>query len=236
MKTLLSHGVFFLIAFVSAFSTCAQERYVVGLTNGQEVQASKVRLRTPAFSQPYIEADGERYAFHEVDYYKNENGFFQKLIPPRSREEEFFRREVDGPRINAYSRVVTQMTYGGGPGMAPTMQTQRLDYYVKDDGPTQMMTFSNLKKDLADHAGSQQMLRSVKSLRMVTGLLYVAGAAMVISGISSDLKTVKDGPSSDGGGIPPMFIGGAVTLAIPWLVFRPMKRKKMMQAVMVYNQ
>lgn len=218
------------------FSSTAQERFVVGLMNGQEFRASNVRLRTPAFSQRYIEADGQRYAFHQVKYYSNEDGFFEKFIPPRLRQEEFFRREVHGPRINAYSRVVTQMHYSGGPGMAPAMQTQRLDYYVKDKGLVQMMTFSNLKKDLADHGGSQEMLRSVKTLRMVTGLLYVAGTAMLISGISSDLNSERDSLSPDGGGVPPLFIGGAVSLAVPWLVFRPIKRKKMLQAVMVYNR
>lgn len=218
--------------------------YYLGLHTGEIIKAKQLDYKTPAFGKKHFRLDGdkERYDFSQVKFYRNHTGYHLKGDPVGS-GPAFYKREFHGTRINTYSIERTTYT-AGAPGMygAPmggTFNTYTLDYYTKDDGEMKKMKLANLKLDLKDNSASMVYLEKVSGINKVNGILYGAGAAMIIGGIIATANSAKKDESLPPGdssiSISPFVFIGAVVVNIPWFT-KGTKRKKMQEALMLYDK
>ncbi len=235
-----------LFLFLPISLAAQTSKYYVGLENGDVINGNQVRFKSPMFGRDHILIDDHnRFELDEVAYYQNEDGYFKKFTPPGWPKEAFFKREVEGERIEVYSKLGSYTSYrpvggigttgmGVGMSMTPNYNFVRHDYYTKDNADPLTMSFANLNKDLADNPMSMDVLKKVRTLRTVTAILYVVGAAFTLAGISETFNH-QSGDANQQIQISPFLIGGVVTLAIPNFL-RSSKRKNMLAAVVAYNR
>lgn len=103
--------------------------------------------------------------------------------------------------------------------------------YRKDGGSLQKMKASNLLRDVGQNQQSMDHIRKGRGIATAQTLLYLLGSGLVIAGIIDGLNK---NDTEDSGGVPPVFIGGAITLFVPWFLNSP-KQKHYQNALKAYE-
>ncbi len=211
--------IIFLLTLVIAKS---QDSFVE-LTNGKMIYG-KVIYKEPVFKSPYLLVDSTSYSLDLVSAYQIDNNYFKKFLLPGFIRPTFFLRTAKG-KIESYSKSSTYTTFQGG---HMSTMSNRWDYYSIDNGPLKKVRYRFLKKDLAQSPEAMKIMKKVKELRTLSGVLYLGGSALIIGGVSSL-------SGSKGSGIPPGIIIGAISFtANQFLLFA--KRDKLIDAINAYNE
>jgi hypothetical protein len=242
----MKYPLFFLLLLTIPYFSVAQvtseqdaRANFVGLQNGQRVYAKRVQLKSPLLKSNYFLLDDTtRFSVSAVRYYQNENGFFLKILDPLGGREDFARRLMSG-RISKYYTTRTTYDNFSRPGFgyggwntfgAPTRRD--IYFFTKDEGDIQLFTFENLREALSDNPGSLELLARYRKQRYVDTGLSIAGAAILLYGVTQSLNTSSS--ATGGFNLSPVVYVGAAVISLPWLtgLFR---KDKLTQAVELYN-
>lgn len=226
-------------------------RYRIGLTNGAVYAADEVEMRQPAIGRSYLLLNGQqRFELDQIKFFDDETGHYIRTNLPGSRRMATMRREKSG-RISTYSITSQQYTpggfggpfgygyggmgygrfgypYGGGFGGYPYggYRTVKTEYFSKDGGPVQDMSYRNLSVALSDNPGSAEVLRDVSRLRRFSTAGYVVGGGLLAAGMISTLNGNNRGL--------PLVLVSVPVLLIPTFLSGSQARK-LQQAVQLYN-
>ena len=218
----------------------------VGLMNGQKVYAKRVQLKNPFLKGSYFLLDDTlRYPLNSVKYYQNDNGYFLRISNPYDRDD-FAKRTISG-RISKYYVSKTYYNnmygpyggyggygYGGFGGYGWGMPSSRnIYFFTKDDGELQSYNFNNLREALADNPGSVQLLNQYRKGKYVETGVSIAGAAILLYGMSQTFKNYQNSQGQGGSVAPTVYVGAAV-ISLPWITGL-FKKDKITQAVELYN-
>ncbi|GAB2957769.1 hypothetical protein GCM10027048_25560 [Hymenobacter coalescens] len=229
-----------------------QPRYRIGLINGAVYAADDVEMRQPAIGRSYLLVNGQqRFELDQIKFYQDETGHYIRTALPGSRRQATLRRDKTG-RISTYSITSQQYAPGafGGPwGYGPGFgygrfgspygfggpyggypyggyRTVKTEYFSKDGGPIQDMSFRNLSVALSDNAGSAELLRDVARLRRFSTAGYVVGGGMMLAGMLNTFSGANR--------ISPLVFVSVPVLLVPTLLSGS-QSKKLKQAVQLYN-
>ncbi|WP_400192107.1 hypothetical protein [Hymenobacter sp. B81] len=220
-------------------------RFRLGLKSGQVYAADDVEVRQPVFGRSYLLVNGQqRFDLDQVKFFEDETGHYVRTMLPGSRREATLRRDKTG-RISTYSITTQQYQPGGfggpygygryggfgGPwGGYPYggYRTVRTEYFSKDGGPIEEMSFRNLSVALSDNPGSAETLRDVARLRRISTAGYVAGGGLMAAGLLSTFSGANQRIS------PLMFLSVPVLL-VP-SILSGSQHRKLRQAVTLYNR
>ena len=201
--------------------------HFIGLQNGEKVYAKRVQLKNPFLKGSYFLLDDTlRYPLSSVKYYQNDNGYFLRIS--KYYVSKTFYNNMYGP-YGGYGGY----GYGGFGGYGYGMPSSRnIYFFTKDDGPLQNYNFENLREALGDNPGSVALLNQYRKGKYVETGLSIAGAAILIYGMSQTFKSYQT--SQNGGSVAPTVYVGAAVISIPW-ISGLFKKDKITQAVELYN-
>ena len=225
-----------------------QPRYRIGLTNGAVYAADEVEMRQPAIGRSYLLLNGQqRFELDQIKFFDDETGHYIRTNLPGSRRLATMRREKTG-RISTYSITSQQYMPGGyggpfgyggygygrmgypygGLGGYPYggYRTVKTEYFSKDGGPVQDISYRNLSVALSDNPGSAEVMRDVSRLRRFSTAGYVVGGGLLAAGMLSTLNGNSRGL--------PLVLVSVPVLLIPTFLSSS-QAKKMQQAVQLYN-
>lgn len=226
-------------------------RYRIGLTNGAVYAADDVEMRQPAIGRSYLLLNGQqRFELDQIKFFDDETGHYIRTNLPGSHRMATMRREKTG-RISTYSITSQQYMpgaygspfgygYGGGYGRFGYpyggmgmggypyngYRTVKTEYFSKDGGPVQDMSYRNLSVALSDNPGSAEVLRDVSRLRRFSTAGYVVGGGLLAAGMLSTLNGNSRGL--------PLVLVSVPVLLIPTFLSGSQARK-LQQAVQLYN-
>lgn len=231
---------FFIISFflITSFTSQGQQ-YQVGLQNGKLYSGSNIRWKTPFLGKEHLLInDSLKISMDQISFYEVQEGYYKKFASPKTGYIDFYKREVGGERINVFTVLVSTGSYNPATGMYIFNQS-KVYWYEKDRNALKKLSYKNLKYDLSDNQASMYILKKVNDLRIATGLVYALGAGLIIAGIADGMNqdvgtTSSTTRQSHSKGGATYFIGGAVCMVVP-LVINIGKRKKIFQAIELYN-
>ncbi|MGI4871741.1 MAG: hypothetical protein ACRYFX_11245 [Janthinobacterium lividum] len=215
-------------------------RYQVGLKSGTVYNVYEVDVKSPLFGRSYLLLDGQkRLDLSEVGFYENETGHYVRTALPGSNRDATLRREKTG-RISLYATYSTSYSpgyggyggfggYGGGgyPYGGGGYRTTKTEYFSKDNGPIQDLTFRNLAAATGDNAGAQELLAKARQYRTGIILSYVAAAGFAVAGLAQSSQ-------ANANGISPLFYLAIPALVVP-LVLQGKQAAAQRQAISLYN-
>ncbi|ALJ01343.1 hypothetical protein DC20_09275 [Rufibacter tibetensis] len=242
--------LYFLVFFCWMAVECAWSQnvtsgqpYFIELHNGERVYASRLQFKSPVFKQNFFLLDDTlKFTPEKVKYFQSQEGYFARVDAGR-RFSNFAQREQAG-RISTYFVYRTDYNsyspgigvgmggYGmGGYGMGgygyPTQR--RVYYFEKEKGPLQPLTYKNLRAALSDNPGSVESLQDYKRGQNIQTGIYVAGAGLMVAGITQQFRSGYNGSS-----VSPLLLVGAGISLIPQLL-RLVKKDKLAEAIDLYN-
>lgn len=225
--------------------------FFVGLYNGDRLYARKIQMKSPLFKGDFFLLDDSlRIPTNSIKYYQNREGFFVRVGDITGRNA-FAKRVMDG-RISKYYTTVNAYNdpyYWGGGGMyrgmygSPygmygpmgmgqgMMNSRRIYFFTKDDGPMQEYNVRNLSDAVADNAGSMQSLRQYRTSRIVETGLSVVGAGLLVYGLSNSVVQTQFGPQFK---MSPVAYAG-IGVSVAPLLMRLFKKDKLEEAIELYN-
>ncbi len=227
-----------IICSQSILTAQEKKRYEIGLTNGSKIEVDKLQNRGSGLGKKHLLADGEKYEYSQVKYYKDGEKFFLKANPT-GYGDAFYLREFDGEIIKTYSIIKTYYSAGMPGQVGGNFQSSKVSYYQMRGGSFKDLKYQNLKYDLDDHELSLQKLNEVKKINVINGVFFGAGAAMLIGGIIATSNSAKKNeslpPSERDVSLSPLLFIGVITMNIPWLNGGA-KQRKFNEAIALYHQ
>ena len=234
MKPRLLPLLFLVFTFIQTAS--AQGPIKIKMTSGKEVFTNYAFLSNGyGFSKGYVRIDGkkgEKIAIESVDFIEgiDQDRKERYFEPIQYYSKIWAERSYNSERIKIY---YTDIRTGGW------NYSYRSKYYLykKDASTFKKLKMQNLKLDLADNPASMDHLKKGKTIQWIQAALYVAGTAILVSSIASELGNNEPGqvgPPGETPGIPPGLIIGAITLNIPWFL-NPAKQKHYVNALKAYE-
>ncbi|MFM7430030.1 MAG: hypothetical protein ACKO1F_09040 [Flammeovirgaceae bacterium] len=216
--------IFILFFFLTTINVNGQDKSFVELNNGEKIESDNILVKEPAFSKAYLLVNGtEKYSLDDVTAYQIKGSYFKKFQISNFAKPTFFFRSSHG-KIDAYSKASTTMMVNQSTGSMSTI-SNRWDYYSINNGPLQKVRYRFLKNDLKDSPKAKEVIRKIKGIRTLTGVFYVAGAGLLISGVA-DLSNTK--------GVPPTIIVGAVMYNVNFILLNS-KRNMLIDAIDANN-
>lgn len=210
--------------FLASIKVIGQDESFVELSNGERIESDNILLKEPVFRKAHLLVNGtEIYDLDEVIAYQIQGRYFKKFTVGSLAKPAFFLRTSHG-KIDAYSAASTTMMMNQTTGGMSTV-SNRWDYYSINHGPLQKVRYRFLKNDLKESPKAMEVIRKIRGLRTLTGIFYVAGAGLIISGVT-DLPNAK--------GVPPTIIAGAVMYNVNFLLLNS-KRNMLIEAIDAYN-
>ncbi|OON67413.1 hypothetical protein B0919_18285 [Hymenobacter sp. CRA2] len=227
-------------------------RYRIGLQSGAVYAADDVELREPALGRAYLLLNGQqRFELDQIKFFDDETGHYIRTTLPGSRRMATLRREKTG-RISTYSITSQQYSpnsygpyspygygfgrfgypsyggypYGGYGSPYGGYRTVKTEYFSKDGGPIQDMSYRNLSVALSDNPGSAELLRDVTRLRRMSTAGYVVGGGMLAAGLLSTFSANQR--------VSPLLFISVPVLLVPTFLSGS-QAKKLKQAVQLYN-
>lgn len=218
-----------------AQSTSTGTPYYVDLQTGERVYARRIQFKSPLFKGNYFLLDDSlKYAPEMVKSYQTPEGYFARISGGK-RSSDFAQRQSTG-RISTYFTYRTDYSnmypgmgigYGGYRygGLGYGMPTQRRVYYFsKDNSELQPLNYQNLRVAVSDNAGSMAVLQKYKQGKVTQTVMYIAGAALMIGGLTQ----------SSGNGISPLvYVGAGVSILPALLQFT--RKDRLSEAIELYN-
>jgi len=199
--------------------------------NAGEKKIGKVELHDPFLSRSYLLLDDTtRIEIKDIFAYQNNDGYFVRV--PNS---TMLLKRVKQGKVDLFSKTVSQYQAGTSysfntPGGMVTnttpgyMTTASIEYFSKGDQPVQDVSYSNLRKALADNTESMKRLDEYRTLNYFKYGLGIAGLGIVVAGLAA-----KDGPSKN------TIITGAVIMNLAWIPSL-MQGGKLDTAINAYNK
>lgn len=146
------------------------------------VYAENIKFQPDFSGNLRVNVDARNFPIAQVKFLSTKDGFFGNTRRMGPLHTDFVERIMEG-RINVFQeRPPVQLPHFFGALALPATQTSlpMSLYYNKGFEDLQNLTYHNLKKDMADHPKSMDMLKAYKRGKNVTTLAYVAGAASII--------------------------------------------------------
>jgi hypothetical protein len=125
--------------------------------------------------------------------------------------------------------------YGGFGGFGYGMPSSRnIYFFTKDDGELQNYNYNALREAMGDNPGSIELLNQYRRGKYIDTGVSIAGAAILLYGMSQTFKSFNNQNGQPGGGVHPTVYVGAGVISLPWLTGL-FKKDKITQAVELYN-
>ncbi|MGC4021799.1 MAG: hypothetical protein QM734_07565 [Cyclobacteriaceae bacterium] len=213
-----------ILLFLLAFRASGQSIDYIELDNGDKI-TGQIEYKTPFMAKPYLLVDGTtKYDLtQQVKSYQLQGVYYKKFFMSTYGKPIFFQRTAHG-KIDSWYRATTVINGHGG------ASSKRWDYYSFENGPLKKMRFRFVKKDLKESPEAMKVIKKIKGLRVVSGLGYLGGSALIIGGAVS-ISNTKPGENP---GFPPTLIAGALIFNINLFLLNS-KREKMIEAIDAYN-
>ncbi len=227
-------------------------RFQVGLKNGMVYNVYSVEQHSPIFGHSYLLLDGQRKVdFDAVGFYEDESGHYVRTTLPNSSREATFRRDRTG-RISLYSTQSASYSpgyggfgmggfgggyggYGGYPGgyggypYGSGYRTAKTEYFSKDNGPIQNLSYRNLALATRDNAGAQELLAQGRHYQTAIAASYLVGGGLLVAGVVQSLR-----PNNGQTTISPLLYAGLPILIVP-IVLQGKQATAQRQAIALYN-
>lgn len=213
------------LTFILCLLVCinSNSQNFIELVSGEKIYGT-VEYRAPAFKKGFfLINDTVRYDEVSVRSFQIGSDYYRKISPPGTAPSSFYLRTVEG-KIEAFTKISSQTIIQSG---QHTNMKNRWDFYTIGDGPIKKVRYRFLKKDLQESKEAMKIIKQVSNLRLVSGVLYLGGSALIIGGISSPAN-------SEGNSIPPAVIIGAIAFNANFFLLNT-KRNKLLKAIDVYN-
>jgi hypothetical protein len=181
------------------------------------IHARTIKLRPDFAGYWQLRADSRRIPTEQVKFFNNEDGFFANTRRLKLGGETSFSERIVEGRINVFQ----EMTYD--PFLHERGPRYRLRrepvvdfgmYYNKGFGDLKKVNYNNLRRDIADHPESIDLLNNYRKSMTTSKMLYTAAGVSIVAGLVSFLVAgSSDGLSSSFGdnkfGASSMSSGGA---------------------------
>lgn len=236
----MKKSLFALFLGLSVLQLSAQ-KLEVGLKNGDVLNPTSIKHKTPAFGSSHLLLDGEmKYPVNQVKYYQDGTGYYIWDYIGLGGNVKL-KRELQG-KINTFSRVVSSYSpgvygpngYGGG-----TFSSSKITYLQSGPGSIRVLNYDNLLGIVKDHKPSMNELAGVKNIKTWNGVAYGLGSALIVGGLAHMGKlNQQDGPppfEDTTIKFSPLFFMGAAMFVIP-LANREAKGRRLDNAVKLFNQ
>ncbi len=188
---------------------------------------------------PFVIADGIKYHFDSVEFYKTSVNFYANTRHLRKGNESYFMPAIPYGKINLYSITITsnpssQGYYNGtGNTKNSTYLSQSHEYLLYNNGIEKLKraSYPNLKIDLANNPKSMKILRQHKALSCVEYSIYALSVVVFATGIQliGNMNNNDDnlGTALCVCSIPVYYIGR--------LLMPPLKNKKIEKALYIFG-
>ena len=154
------------------------------------IHANTIKLRPDFAGYWQLRADSRRIPTEQVKFFNNDDGFFANTRRLKLGGETSFSERIVEGRINVFQ----EMTYD--PFLherGPRYRHRRepvVDlgmYYNKGFGDLKKMNYINLRKDMADHPESINLLNNYRKSMNTSKMLYTAAGVSIVAGLISFL-------------------------------------------------
>ncbi|MEO1052317.1 MAG: hypothetical protein AAFX87_16915 [Bacteroidota bacterium] len=217
-------------------STLAQKKAIqVHLTTGEILSSNYVMMyQATGFGQPYLKINsrkGDRIGIKQVSFVEgfDHNNTYKYYKPlDISGSLTWAERTFKSDRIELFYTNVSEFDWS-------VTYKNRFYRYIKDEGYSKRMKYSQLRADLADNPLSLEYLKKANKTRIAQTLLYVLGSALIITGSVQWLSDDElDPPGEASLDLPAAVFIGAATLYIP-LIINGSKKNNFIKALQVYE-
>lgn len=187
MKVFAMLLLFLLIKGASAQKT--SPRHYLQLLSGETIEGNKLSYLAPANTEPMFQLDGVFYPSKEVEFFKNNHGYFANLGRIEGFDKPSFAMCIDKGRTNLYQRIDMDV-YGGellqpGPNGEGLADGASFQFYNVGDEPLRKVGYSNMKVDLADNLGATAHLKDYRKFRFIQIGLLGSGAGVLASSLAA---------------------------------------------------
>ena len=224
---------FLLIVFCSLYTLTYGQGYSVGLVNGKVIESYNIRLKNPLFKRPFIQVDDSlELDLDGVDYFTTYQGDYVVRNITFGSRKTILNREINGAISLFY--IITQSGGYYDPTFGWTQSRQRITYYFeKEKFVVQKLNFQNLFIAVQDNPRSLEKLIEAQKIKRTNGLMYAAGAGLVLAGIMEGYNS-QSSTNQGGFKFSPFFVAGLVVLTIPQ--FRKGQvHEKFIDSILIYN-
>jgi len=189
-----------IVLLYSSIAICQNSKGFIHLFSGETIPVDNVQQESKTFSGSYFMVGEKKYKNEEVQFYKNERGFFGNIKELSFTGSSVFAERYVAGNINLFDKEFTSMqapTIGaggmmtGGLGVNSTVSY----YYNKGEfGSLKKSNYKNLKVDLKDNLDSMVHLNKFKSVSQRETLLYILGGGIMAVGVGLLINNTTDVP------------------------------------------
>jgi hypothetical protein len=186
MRTTIT--LFFTFIVLNLFGQKTSSRYHIQLMSGETIEGKELIYLTPSNTEPLFQLDGMMYPAQDVEFFRNNHGYFANLGRIEGFDKPSFAMCIDKGRTNLYQRI--DMDVYGGPLLQPGPNGEGLSdgttfqFYNVGDEPLRKVGYSNMKVDLADNLGATAHLKDYRKFRMIQFGLIGGGAGVLASSMA----------------------------------------------------
>ncbi len=160
----------------------------IQLMSGETIEGKELIFLSPSNTEPVFQLDGVMYPSKEVEFFKNNHGYFANLGRIEGFDAPSFAMCIDRGRTNLYQRI--DMEVYGGPQLRPGVNGEGLSdgttfqFYNVADEPLRKVGYGNMKVDLADNLGATAHLKDYRKFRILQFGLIGGGAGVLASSLA----------------------------------------------------
>jgi hypothetical protein len=160
----------------------------IQLMSGETIEGKELIFLAPSNSEPMFQLDGVMYPSKDIEFFKNNHGYFANLGRIEGFNTPSFAMCIDKGRTNLYQRINIEVY--GGPQLKPGSNGEGLSdgtsfqFYNVADEPLRKVGFSNMKVDLADNLGATAHLKDYRKFRILQFGLIGSGAGVLASSLA----------------------------------------------------
>jgi len=206
------------------------------------IYGKKIVYKTPFLATNYFLVDTIKHKPTDVKFYKNSKGFFANVSYQVGLGPTGFAERVSKGKLNLYKKEVSMYNPGHmgphGMMMGGGFSQNTIQYYNRGFEELKKAKYKYLVKDLADNANSMKLLGKYKKNRNIATGLYIAGAAVGITGLVGFIKKTSNTagkPEQDTSVNTTLMISGVGTMLVG-SIFSFSLNKKVEDAIDAYNE